>query len=162
MFIKMWQPQSNPHSNISYYCNELLTQFSLQTRKMRKTLILILALLLIVSLPIVAFYNAIILYAGNHGRIIFNEHSAIYFFAIFFFIAGPILLIVLIKKIDSLTLSYANFFRIISLIITTLLTIYSYYTLPKLVHIYFILSSLILVSSIALTVLLFMPLRTLK
>jgi len=31
MFIKMWQPQSNPHSNISYYCNELLTQFSLQT-----------------------------------------------------------------------------------------------------------------------------------
>src|SRR5690606_26653551 len=33
MFIKMWQPQSNPHSNISYYCNELLTQFSLQTRK---------------------------------------------------------------------------------------------------------------------------------
>lgn len=32
MFIKMWQPQSNPHSNISYYCNELLTQFSLQTQ----------------------------------------------------------------------------------------------------------------------------------
>src|SRR5690606_6476944 len=37
MFIKMWQPQSNPHSNISYYCNELLTQFSLQTLNRLRT-----------------------------------------------------------------------------------------------------------------------------
>jgi hypothetical protein len=129
---------------------------------MRKTLILILALLLIIALPVVAFYNAIILYVGNHGRLIFNEHSAIYFFEIFFFVTGPILLIVLIKKIDSLTQASANFFRVVSLIITGLLIVYSYYNLPKLVQIYFFLSLLILLSSIALTVLLFMPLRTLK
>jgi hypothetical protein len=29
---KKWEAQSNPPSNISYYCNELLTQFNLQTR----------------------------------------------------------------------------------------------------------------------------------
>ena len=28
--------KSNPHSNISYYCNELLTQFNLQTREQFK------------------------------------------------------------------------------------------------------------------------------
>lgn len=129
---------------------------------MRKTLILILALLLIISLPVVAFYNAIILYVGNHGRLIFNQHSAIYFFEIFFFIVGPILLIFLIKKIDSLTHTSANFFRLTSLIITALLIVYSYYNLPKLVQVYFALSLLILLSSVVLTVLLFMPLRTLK
>jgi hypothetical protein len=129
---------------------------------MRKTLILIFAFLLIVSLPVVAFYNAIVLFVGNHGRLIFNRHSAIYFFEIFFFIVGPILLIVLIKKVDSLSRVSVNFFRVISLIITMLLGVYVYYNIPKLVQIYFVLSLLVLTASVLLTVLLFMPLRNLK
>jgi hypothetical protein len=129
---------------------------------MRKTLILILSLLLIIALPVIAFYSAVILYVGNHGRLIFNEHSAMYFFEIFFFVVGPILLIVLIRKVDSLSHTSVNFFRIISLIISVLLALYVYYNLPNLVQIYAVLSFLILVASILLTVLLFMPLRTFK
>jgi hypothetical protein len=129
---------------------------------MKKTLILMLSSLLIIALPVIAFYSAVILYVGNHGRLIFNEHSAIYFVEVFCFTIGPILLIVLIKKIDSLSRTSINFFRAISLIITGLLLVYSYYNLSKLVQIYYLLNMLILMASVLLTALLFMPLRGLK
>lgn len=148
-------PRSNPK-------RRLLSRTSIMTIRMRKNLILIFSLLLIVSLPVVAFYNAIILFVGNHGRLIFNKHSAMYFFEIFFFIVGPILLIVLIKRIDSLSHTSANLFRMTSLILTLILAVYCYYNLPKLVEIYFVLSLLILIASVLLTILLFMPLRNLK
>ena len=129
---------------------------------MRKTLIIIFSLLLVITLPIIAFDNVIMLIAGNHGKWIFNKHSFVFFLQVFFFTFGPILLIVLIKKIDSLSRTSGNFFRVASLIITILLTVYSYYNLPKLIQVYFVISLLILIASVLLTVLLFMPLRNLK
>ena len=129
---------------------------------MRKILILVLSLLLVITLPIIAFDNVIMLIAGNHGRLIVNKHSFVFFLQVFFFTVGPILLIVLIKKVDSLTRTSGNFFRVVSLIITLLLMVYSDYNLPKLTQGYFVLSLLILIASFLLTGLLFMPLRNLK
>jgi hypothetical protein len=130
---------------------------------MRKSLIVLIAFILIVALPVMAFDNIIILIAGNHGKLIINKHSLLFFLQVFVFLVAPILLVLLIKKVDSLSPLSINFFRFISLIITAFLMAYAWFNIPKFgVQIYFVLSLLLLTASVLLTVLLFMPLRNLR